>query len=257
MQPHPVGTGVLDGSHGRFRTSGGRHLQQFVERDRGHASGGRHQPWIGGEDAGDVRVELTAVCAEGMGYRHSRRVRPPTPQEGHVVLRRDPLGSSDHRDPSRFQGGPDPVGPDFQDLGVPVVGVGQEAGLATGERLGVDSDVVEGQAQQGHGLAFTGRNEHVHLATRLDGRDLTSKAQQLVGLLAHGRHDEHDLVAAPDGAGDVIGHLAYALRICDRGAAEFLDYEGHGAQRYLRGSGAPGRITDGRSAVSRSTYGPR
>ena len=257
MQPHPVGTGVLDGSHGRFRTSGGRHLQEFVERDRGHASGCRHQPWVGGEDAGDVRVELTGVCAESMGYGHSRRVRPSAPHEGNVVLRRDPLGSSDHRDPPRFQGGPDPIGSDVEDLGVPVVGVGQEAGLATGERLGVDSDVVEGQAHQGHGLAFTGRYEHVHLATRLDGRDLARQSQQLVGLLAHGRHDEHDLVAAPDGAGDVIGHLAHALRICDRGAAEFLDYEGHGAPRYRRGSKAPGGISDRRTAALRSSYGPR
>ena len=138
-----------------------------------------------------------------------------------------------------------------------MVGVRPESGLATGERLGVDTDVVERQAHQRHGLAFTGRYEHVHLTTRLDHRDLSGQAQQLVGLLAHCRYDQHDLVAAPHGACDVFGHLAHAFRICNRGAAEFLDYEGHDAPRYRRGLGPPGGISNSHAAVFRSTYGPR
>ena len=34
--------------------------------------------------------------------------------------------------------------------------------------------------------SFTGSDEHVHLAARVNGRYLTGQAQQVVGLLAHG-----------------------------------------------------------------------
>ena len=57
---------------------------------------------------------------------------------------------------------------------------------------------------------------------------LAGQAEQLVGLLAHGADDDdHDLVAPPAGAGDVVGDLADALGVGDGRAAELLDDESH------------------------------
>ena len=96
-----------------------------------------------------------------------------------------------------------------------MAGIGQESGLAASERLGVDPAVVKGHTHQGHGLAFAGSDEHVHLTARVDGRHLTGQAQQVVGLLAHGRNHEYYLVTAPYGASHVVSHLAHAPSIRD------------------------------------------
>ena len=169
-----------------------------------------------------------------MGDGHCRRVGSATTQKGHVVVGRHALRPTEHRHPAGIQRRTDTIGPDIDDLGVLMVGVGQEASLAAGERLGVHPDVVQGHAHERHGLAFTGRDEHVHLTARVDNRHLAGQPQQLVGLLAHGRDHEDHLVATPHGAGNVIGHLAHAIRIRDRGASELLDDECHGAPRYRR-----------------------
>ena len=111
-----------------------------------------------------------------------------------------------------------------------------------------DAEVVQGHAQQGHGLALAGGDEHVHLAAGPDARDVVGEAQELVGLLAHGADDHDDVVAAALGAGDVVGDLADALGVGDRRAAELLDDQGHELDdatgrpsRSLAGSGLRGR----------------
>ena len=65
-----------------------------------------------------------------------------------------------------------------------------------------------------------------------------ARRMQLVGLLAHGADDDDDVVAAAPGAGDVVGHLPDALGVGDRRAAELLDDERHGGERYRR-AGSP------------------
>jgi hypothetical protein len=52
--------------------------------------------------------------------------------------------------------------------------------------------------------------------------------EQLVGLLAHGRDHDHDLVAALERARDVIRDLTDAVGIGNGRATELLDDETHG-----------------------------
>ncbi len=70
------------------------------------------------------------------------------------------------------------VGPDLEDLGLGVVGVGDDAGLAAGERDRRHAEVGEGHAQQGHRDALAGGEQHVDLARRLDARS-TSPARRI------------------------------------------------------------------------------
>jgi hypothetical protein len=53
---------------------------------------------------------------------------------------------------------------------------------------------------------------------------------ELVGRLAHGRHDDDHVAALATGAGDVVGHRPDPVGVGHRGAAELLDDEGHQAR---------------------------
>ena len=119
------------------------------------------------------------------------------------------------------------------DLGVGVVGVGDEPGLRPGERLGDLAEIGDGHGDQRHRLALAGGDEHVHLAAWLGGGDVVGEAQELVGLLAHGRHDEHDVGATTLGADGVLGDLADPVGVGDGRAAELLDGD-HARRRDLR-----------------------
>ena len=91
--------------------------------------------------------------------------------------------------------------------------VGDEPGLAAGEAVGRDAQVVQRHAEEGGGLALAGGDEHVHLTAGPGARHLRRQVQQVVGLLAHGADDHHDLVAVAPGAGDVVGHGPDAVRV--------------------------------------------
>ena len=113
-----------------------------------------------------------------------------------------------------------------------LVSVMNPAWLPVNESAG-DAEVVQRHAQQRRRLALAGGDEHVHLPARAGCRDTSvGQAEQLVGLLAHGADDHDDLVAPAAGAGDVVGDLADALGVGDRRAAELLDEQRHGRERY-------------------------
>ena len=105
-----------------------------------------------------------------------------------------------------------------------MVGVGEETGLAPGEGVGVYARIVEGHAHQGAGLALAGGDEHVQFPARLGGRHCGCQGQQIVGLLAHGADHQHNLVASVTAAAHMVGHLADALRVGHRRAAELLHH---------------------------------
>jgi hypothetical protein len=127
----------------------------------------------------------------------------------------------------------DAIALDFEDLGLGVHGVGDDSHLAAREAHGVDADVGQRHAHERHRDALTGGEEHVHLAARMSGRHLVGEFDEVVGGLAHRRHDDHDIGSVPLGVGNVFGHGADALRIGYRGAAELLHDECHGNRRLL------------------------
>ena len=88
-------------------------------------------------------------------------------------------------------------------------------------------------AHERHRDALAGGQQHVELAAVGVLGDVVGEPQEIVGGLAHRRHDDHDVVAAAAGARDVIGYGSDPVGIGNRGAAEFLD-EKHGQQGYRR-----------------------
>ena len=135
----------------------------------------------------------------------------------------------------------------LQDLGLAVDVVGDDPDLAAGEGHRVDPEVGQGHAQQRHALALADGEQHVHLAAGQRGRDGVGQGDEVVRLLAHGRHDDHEVVALAAGEGDVLGHGLDPVGVGDRGATELLDDQGHGWHTVARTVRATASGRSGRS----------
>ena len=110
---------------------------------------------------------------------------------------------------------------------LPCDDVGDDAGLAAGERPRLDAEVVDRHRQQRHRDALAGGQEHVELAARRHRRHLLGEVDQLVGGVTHGRHDHADVVTGLAGFDDAGRDPLDAGGIRDAGTAVLLDDESH------------------------------
>ena len=133
-----------------------------------------------------------------MGQRHGGGVGlPPRPEEGDVLLGRHPLRAGHDRDHPGVEGLGDPEGGDLEDLGVAVVGVGLETGLAEPVNdIGPARPSPRAPCTPGPRALRSPAVMSMSIS-RAGGvvRDLAGQVEQLVGLLAHGRHDQGHVVA--------------------------------------------------------------
>ena len=113
------------------------------------------------------------------------------------LRRRHALEPGDDRDAARVERFADAVGAHLEDLGPAVIGVGEDPGLRAGERHRRHAERLDGHAQQRHRDPLARGEQHVHLAAgRARRADVVGEADEVVGGLAHGRDDHHDVVAA-------------------------------------------------------------
>lgn len=70
--------------------------------------------------------------------------------------------------------------------------------------------------------------QHVQLAPRWRRRQLLGQGDEIVGRLAHGGDDDHDVVAFGLARHDLASHIANLGGVGDRTAAVLLDDDGHG-----------------------------
>ena len=144
VDPDAVVSPVLDRAQLQHPRTRGRHLEHLVERDHRQLARVGDEAGIGAEDPGDIGVDLADVGAERGGNRYRGRVRSPTAERGHVpAVARDPLKAGDEHDPVVVERGPDAVGANVEDARLRVRGVGDDAGLRTGERDRAVTDVVD------------------------------------------------------------------------------------------------------------------
>jgi len=117
------------------------------------------------------------------------------------------------------KGLPDPVSLDFDDAGIGVAGVGDDAALAAGQAYGGATFFGQGHGQQTHGDAFTNGKQHIQFPPGRGCRGLGSQISKFVGGFAHGA-DHHDhLKALPLGLGDVTGNFFDAVHSFKAGPA--------------------------------------
>jgi len=117
-------------------------------------------------------VDLADLRSDGARHGDRRQIGRPTPERRDLVSRREPLEPRQHDDVAGLERLDDPFGPDLDDLGLAVLGVGDDAGLGTRVAGGPATPRVEGDAEQRHGDPLARREQHVHLAWVGDVGDL-------------------------------------------------------------------------------------
>ena len=112
-------------------------------------------------------------------------------------------------------------------MGGAVPGIGEEARLLTGERVGAVARRMNRHREQAHRDALARGHEHVHFTLGRIGIDAHRLIDEVIGRVAHCRDDHGDLVALFLRFDDALGHALDRIGIGDRRAAELLHDERH------------------------------
>ena len=144
VDPHAVVARVLDRAQLQHAGAGGGHLEHLLERELRDLAGVRHDPRVGGEDAGDVGEDLADIGAQRGRDRHRGRVRSAAAERRHVAVdlvvallaheRAGALEAGDQHDLAGVERLLDALGAHVDDLGLGVRGVGDDARLRPGQR---------------------------------------------------------------------------------------------------------------------------
>src|SRR4029079_19426246 len=199
-------------------------------------AGVRDDPRVGAEDPGDVGIDLAVTRGQGGREGHGCCVGAAAAERRDVEVRRDALKAGDQHDLALVERLVDPARPDVDDLRLAVDGVGDDPGLAAGERDRLVAEIVDRHRGQGTGDSLPDGNQHVELTRLRGGRDLVGEANELVGRVAHRREDGDDACPPPVGGHDPCGNILQLLRVADGRAAE-LHHDGAGAGGRVAGDG--------------------
>ncbi len=218
-------------------------------------------------------IHLAPVGLEAGGERDGSGVRAATP-EGRDLGRMDvarrragverrerrdahALEAGDDHDLARGQLGADPARVDARDPGPAVAAIGRDAGLGPREADRGHAQRLERHRHQGRALVLAGGQQHVQLPGIGVIGDRRRERQQLVGRVAHGGHDDHQLGAVGPLANDPSGHPPDPLRVGERGAAELHDDEGAGHAAHSSRAGLRTRCPVSMHRRSRPASAPR
>ena len=228
-------------------------LQHLVEGDLLQLARPLHRAGVGSIYAVHIGVDLAQIGMEGRRQGHRRGVRAAPAQGGDVPVLVDALEAGHQHDLVLVQLGLDALGLDALDAGVAVGGIGIHARLPAGEGDHLIAHSLNGHGAQGDGDLLAGGQKHIHLPLGSVGIELLGLGDQVVGGVPLGGEHHHHAVALLIGLGDDPGHVAHAVRVGDRAAAEFLYNQCHilfpsnGLSKrrsalYPMQTGAPGQI---------------
>ncbi len=267
MQANPRTSRVLDRARLQHVCPRSRQLKHLVVAHDVELASGWLEARVGRVDARHIAVYLAHFGSDRRRHRDRREVGAPAPQRGDLELTdAQPLEAGEDHDAASLEGLEDAPRSDLDDLRLPVLVVGHDARLRPCVARGPASTSIDRDAEQRHGDAFTGREQHVELARIGHGRDLGRHREQIVGGVSHRGDHDHDVVAALASMHDPIGDGLDALHRPDRGTAVLLHDDGHCTLLFavvrtpkpksIRGFGrsrerrAPGAGTRPRSAAS-------
>ena len=179
-----------------------RHLLRFFVRQRADAPRRRHDARVRGVDAVDVGADLAVLGVERRGHGHRGGIAAAAPERRDFLPVGDALIAGDDDDPARATARPARGTADLDDARVDMAVVGDDARLAAGEADGVAAQLADRHREQRHRDPLAGGQQHVQLAPIRVGRHLLGHRQQVVGRVAHRRHDDDDVVAQLPGAHD-------------------------------------------------------
>ena len=182
---------------------------------------GNH-PGVRGIHAVHISINLAQVRPEGGGQGHGAGVGPAPAQGSHVAEAINPLEAGHQDDLVLIQLLLNALRVNALNPGVGVGAGGMHAHLPGRQTHHRQAHALQGHGAQGDGDLLAGAQEHVRLPLGGLGIDLPRLFNQVVGGVALGGQNHHDLVAGSISIGDDAGHVPDALGIPDGAAAEFL-----------------------------------
>ena len=126
-----------------------------------------------------------AAGPEGGRQGNGRRVGAASAQGGLFPLRRAPLEPGHDRDDAVSKDLAEPAHFDPCDAGAGMYLIGQDAGLASGERAGRAALLLKGHRQERACHTLTCREQHVHLTVIGLSRHPVGQCQEAIRLVAH------------------------------------------------------------------------
>ena len=202
-------------------------LQHFLEGHGLHAPRLGHHARVGGVDPVDVGVDLALVRLQRRGQSHGRRVRAAPAQGRDVAVGIDALKARHDHDLARLEVGQDRLRVDAVDEGLRVRRVGVNADLPAHAAARLQALGLQRHGQQPDRHLLARGDHHVVLARVGKLLHLLGQGHQLVGLAAHGRNHDHDVIALALALGHAPGDIFDAFDGTDRGAAVLLHDESH------------------------------
>ena len=197
VDPDAVIAGVLDGAQLQDAGAARPTSRASPRRRPRQLAGVRDDARVGGEDAGDVGVDLALVGADGGGQRDGGRVRAAAAERRDVVGGRHALEARDEDDRVLVEALADAVGAHLEDSRLRVRRVCHDPGLRSGEGDRTVAEVVDRHGAQRARLALARRQEHVHLARIRVRGDLLRPGDELVGGLSARAEHRDDAQALP------------------------------------------------------------
>ena len=218
-----MGARVLDAAQLQHARAGGGHLEHLVEGDDVELAGVGHDARVGAEHAGDVGVDLALVGADGGRERDGGGVRAAAAERRDVLGGAHALESGDQHNGVLVERRADAIGADFEDAGLRVARICDDARLRSRQRDRSMTEIVDGHGTQRTRNPLSGGEEHVHLPRVGLRGHLERVGDQPVGLLAaraeHG-DDARALLALGD---DALRGALEPPRIGDGRSSELHD----------------------------------
>ncbi|MDT4849538.1 hypothetical protein FQZ97_836620 [compost metagenome] len=207
------------------------HLQHLFKAHAPEAARFGHDARIGGVDAVDVGVDQALGGLERGGHGHGRGVAAAATQRGDVAFGVHALEAGDDDDLAGGQVGADAHVVDRLDAGLGERAVGLDRHLPTGVAHRFQTLGLQRNGQQRRRSLLAGGGQHVEFAAVGGGGlarcELPGKAEQAVGLTAHGAGHHHEMVARAVPLGHAFGDVADALGRPHGGAAVLVNNQSH------------------------------
>ena len=220
-----VVAGVLDRAQLQHAGAGGGHLEHLLEGDDGELAGVGDDPRVGGEDAGDVGVDLAHLGVQRGGEGDGGGVGAAAAERRDVLARCEtPWKPATSTICSSVERLADAVGADVEDPRLGVGRVGDDAGLRAGQRDRLVAEVVDRhRAQRAARCARRWRAACPSRAGRGSGE--TSSAIAISSSVVLPRADSTATTWWPCSRArdDPARGALEALGVGDRGAAELHD----------------------------------
>ena len=175
----------------------------------------------------DVGVDQALIGFQCGSERDSRRVGAASTQRGDVAAFVDPLKSGDHDDRSAIEILANLFLVDIQDPRLIESAIGQHVHLCTGIAFCFQPTVEQCHRKQPDGDLLAGRSDDIEFARIRDLLHLLRQIDQAVGLSAHRRDDDDQLMAGAMPLFEAMRHIADALDRADRSAAVLVNDERH------------------------------